>query len=230
MALDNSRSWSYPQRTSITINVSRYLLGNNSFIIPPRLYPNGVYVDSDLVEAAYISKDMSELGSNSQIIAFDHNRVSWFLDRVDAVRLIHFVIGPTLSVRMFWATYRYLYDRTINPRPRLYAIFLAYISIHMLVVDIRLLGGCAVAYCILKIEGSRLTLFLTSLQPQISIRKADGALVATSIPPFPVMLYSLVQKKKWDEVVRLCHFVQSKQLWACAACMAIESKFPLLSI
>ncbi len=42
------------------------------------------------------------------------------------------------------------------------------------------------------------------------------------------MLYSLVQKKNWDDVARLCHFVQSKQLLAGAACMAIESKFPLL--
>ncbi len=59
---------------------------------------------------------------------------------------------------------------------------------------------------------------------QISIRKADGAIVATSIPPFPAMLHSLVQKNNWDEVVRLCRFAQNKQLWACAACMAIASK------
>ncbi len=62
-----------------------------------------------------------------------------------------------------------------------------------------------------------------SLQFQISIRKADGTIVATSIPPFPAILHSLVQKRNWDEVVRLCRFAQSKQLWACAACMAIAS-------
>ncbi len=43
------------------------------------------------------------------------------------------------------------------------------------------------------------------------------------------MLYNLVQKKNWDGVVRLCRFVQSMHLWACTACMAIESKFLSLS-
>jgi intraflagellar transport protein 80 len=58
---------------------------------------------------------------------------------------------------------------------------------------------------------------------KVAVRKADGALLSACVSLYPPMLYDYIQNDKWLEVVRLCRFVKSDQLWACAACMALAS-------
>ena len=55
----------------------------------------------------------------------------------------------------------------------------------------------------------------------ITIRRADGALLTSTVPPYPTSLYELVSAGRWDEAVRLCRFVKIPQLWATLAGMAI---------
>ncbi|NXN14848.1 IFT80 protein, partial [Indicator maculatus] len=59
---------------------------------------------------------------------------------------------------------------------------------------------------------------------QITIRRADGALVHLNISPYPAILHDYVSGSKWEDAVRLCRFVKDQTLWACLAAMAVANK------
>jgi len=56
-----------------------------------------------------------------------------------------------------------------------------------------------------------------------TVRRTDGALVATLVSPYPLMLYDAAEKSDWENAVRLCRFVKDQTLWACLAAMAVDS-------
>jgi len=60
--------------------------------------------------------------------------------------------------------------------------------------------------------------------PRITIRRADGALVTTSVSPYPPMLYNFVASARWEEAVRLCRFVKRQELWAALAAMSLHGR------
>lgn len=39
---------------------------------------------------------------------------------------------------------------------------------------------------------------------RVMVRRADGALLAAAVPPYPAMLYSSARGQRWEEAVRLC--------------------------
>jgi len=55
----------------------------------------------------------------------------------------------------------------------------------------------------------------------ITVRRADGALLTATVPPYCTTLYDLVSQSRWDAAVRLCRFVKSNELWSTLATMAI---------
>ncbi len=60
------------------------------------------------------------------------------------------------------------------------------------------------------------------LDAQCSVRRADGAFIHLSIPPFPAVVHEQVSARKWDEAARLCRFVKDKALWSCLALWSAE--------
>jgi hypothetical protein len=80
------------------------------------------------------------------------------------------------------------------------------------------------------------------------VRRADGALLTASVPPYVSMLHTAVVgtsstaaagataatatasgsssagSARWDEALRLCRAVKSDQLWAAAAAMALQGR------
>jgi len=56
----------------------------------------------------------------------------------------------------------------------------------------------------------------------ITVRRADGALLTSTVPPYPAMLYEYVDAGRFKEAVRLCRFIKNKQLWATLAAMSIS--------
>ncbi|XP_059507047.1 intraflagellar transport protein 80 homolog isoform X2 [Stegostoma tigrinum] len=59
---------------------------------------------------------------------------------------------------------------------------------------------------------------------QITVRRADGSLIYTSISPYPAILHEYVSASRWDDAVRLCRFVKEQTMWSCLAAMAIAHK------
>ncbi|XP_072330575.1 intraflagellar transport protein 80 homolog isoform X4 [Scyliorhinus torazame] len=59
---------------------------------------------------------------------------------------------------------------------------------------------------------------------QVTIRRADGSLIYTSISPYPAILHEYVSASRWDDAVRLCRFVKEQTMWSCLAAMAIAHK------
>ncbi|CAN0442801.1 unnamed protein product, partial [Hapterophycus canaliculatus] len=61
---------------------------------------------------------------------------------------------------------------------------------------------------------------------KVMVRRADGALLSAAVAPYPAMLYASVRGQRWEEAVRLCRWrlVQSRELWASTACMALNGK------
>ncbi|RXM33144.1 Intraflagellar transport protein 80-like [Acipenser ruthenus] len=59
---------------------------------------------------------------------------------------------------------------------------------------------------------------------QVTVRRADGSLVYTSISPYPAILHEYATASRWDDALRLCRFVKEQTLWACLAAMAIANK------
>jgi len=57
---------------------------------------------------------------------------------------------------------------------------------------------------------------------RVTIRRNDGALVITSLDPYPPILYQLVSSSRWNEAVRLCRFVKQDSLWSALAVMALD--------
>jgi intraflagellar transport protein 80 len=60
------------------------------------------------------------------------------------------------------------------------------------------------------------------LDAQCTVRRADGAFLHLSIPPFPAVLHEHVTARKWDDAARLCRFVKDKGLWSCLAILSAE--------
>eukprot|EP00126_Sphaerothecum_destruens_P002345 Sdes_comp15780_c0_seq1m4841 len=58
----------------------------------------------------------------------------------------------------------------------------------------------------------------------VTIRRADGAQIVTTVSPHPALLHEYTFTKRWAEALRLCRFVKDKQLWASLAVMAIDEK------
>lgn len=57
------------------------------------------------------------------------------------------------------------------------------------------------------------------------LRRADGALVHVSnISPFAGMLQEFSKKKQWEQAIRLCRHVKSKELWAALATMSLANQ------
>eukprot|EP00742_Colponemidia_sp_Colp-10_P003383 GILJ01003603.1.p1 GENE.GILJ01003603.1~~GILJ01003603.1.p1 ORF type:complete len:791 (-),score=83.24 GILJ01003603.1:145-2424(-) len=79
--------------------------------------------------------------------------------------------------------------------------------------------GCKDALAVGKL--SQLVSFSGS---QVSVRRADGAVIAMSVSPYPAMLYQDAEKGAWEKTIRLCRFVQDRTLWACLAAMAIHGR------
>ncbi|XP_007886712.1 intraflagellar transport protein 80 homolog [Callorhinchus milii] len=59
---------------------------------------------------------------------------------------------------------------------------------------------------------------------QVTIRRADGSLIYTSISPYPAILHEYISASQWDDAVRLCRFVKEQAMWACLAAMAVANK------
>eukprot|EP00057_Strongylocentrotus_purpuratus_P035142 XP_797867.3 PREDICTED: intraflagellar transport protein 80 homolog [Strongylocentrotus purpuratus] len=59
---------------------------------------------------------------------------------------------------------------------------------------------------------------------RVTIRRADGALIGTTVSPYPAMMHELVGSKRWEDAVRLCRFVKDNALWSCLATMAAYDK------
>ncbi len=55
-----------------------------------------------------------------------------------------------------------------------------------------------------------------------TVRRTDGTLVTTPVSPYPLLLFEYREKNDWESCVRLCRFVQDRELWACLASMAID--------
>lgn len=47
---------------------------------------------------------------------------------------------------------------------------------------------------------------------QISLRRVDGAMINSSLPPYYSILHEFVTSKKWDGALRLCRFVNVSNL------------------
>eukprot|EP01135_Chromosphaera_perkinsii_P002827 Nk52_evm17s228 gene=Nk52_evmTU17s228 len=58
----------------------------------------------------------------------------------------------------------------------------------------------------------------------ITVRRADGALLTTTVSPYPSILYRYTSSKKWDDALRLCRFVKDKILWACLAVCSMQGQ------
>jgi intraflagellar transport protein 80 len=58
----------------------------------------------------------------------------------------------------------------------------------------------------------------------VAIRKADGALLAMAVSPYPALLYQQYDKGLWDQAIRLCRYVKVPELWACLAAMATHAR------
>ncbi|ELT91803.1 hypothetical protein CAPTEDRAFT_169559 [Capitella teleta] len=65
---------------------------------------------------------------------------------------------------------------------------------------------------------------LSFLGKQISVRRAEGSILTTSVSPYPSILHNCVTLGRWDDAVRLCRFVKEESLWACLAAMAAYGK------
>lgn len=64
----------------------------------------------------------------------------------------------------------------------------------------------------------------TFVGANVTVRRADGTVLAASISPYPSLLYEFTASADWDKAVRLCRFVKSKNLWTCLAGMALHRR------
>ncbi|CAG0918271.1 unnamed protein product, partial [Notodromas monacha] len=59
---------------------------------------------------------------------------------------------------------------------------------------------------------------------QVVVRRSDGALIHSLVPPYALVLHEYSLTGKWEAAVRLCRFVKDETLWACLAAMATNAK------
>ena len=57
---------------------------------------------------------------------------------------------------------------------------------------------------------------------KINIRRVDGTVITEAVHPYPIILYELIENKKWEQAIRLCRFVKDKAIWATLVGMAIK--------
>ncbi|KDO33773.1 hypothetical protein SPRG_01653 [Saprolegnia parasitica CBS 223.65] len=60
--------------------------------------------------------------------------------------------------------------------------------------------------------------------PRFTVRRADGAILAGAVSPYPTVLYEFTAAGEWDKAVRLCRFVKSRALWTTVAGMALHKR------
>ncbi|XP_063974091.1 intraflagellar transport protein 80 homolog [Diachasmimorpha longicaudata] len=58
----------------------------------------------------------------------------------------------------------------------------------------------------------------------VTVRRGDGALVATAFYTFFTSLHKHITRDKWQEALSLCRIAQNEILWTCIAVMATEGK------
>ena len=58
----------------------------------------------------------------------------------------------------------------------------------------------------------------------VTVRRGDGALVATSFYTFFTSLHKHVINNKWQEALSLCRIAQNEILWTCMAVLATDCK------
>ncbi|EPB73396.1 hypothetical protein ANCCEY_07511 [Ancylostoma ceylanicum] len=58
----------------------------------------------------------------------------------------------------------------------------------------------------------------------ISLRRSDGSIVTTTIPPFSGSLLQYAAQSKWDQAIRLCRHVKSETSWATLAGLATAAQ------
>ncbi|KAK3513485.1 hypothetical protein QTP70_015507, partial [Hemibagrus guttatus] len=59
---------------------------------------------------------------------------------------------------------------------------------------------------------------------QVTVRRADGSLVYSGVPPYPTMLHEYAGSARWEEALHLCRFAKDQALWACLAGMAMANR------
>nr|XP_023662977.1 intraflagellar transport protein 80 homolog isoform X2 [Paramormyrops kingsleyae] len=73
-------------------------------------------------------------------------------------------------------------------------------------------------------EFGRSPQILSYLGRQVTIRRADGSLVYSSVSPYPALLHQYAGHAHWDDALRLCRFAKDQTLWASLAAMAMANK------
>ncbi|XP_018588159.2 intraflagellar transport protein 80 homolog isoform X1 [Scleropages formosus] len=78
-------------------------------------------------------------------------------------------------------------------------------------------------------EFSRTPQILNYVGTLVTIRRADGSLVYSSVSPYPAMLHEHTGASRWNDALRLCRFAKASEpedqtLWASLAAMAMASK------
>ena len=58
----------------------------------------------------------------------------------------------------------------------------------------------------------------------LSVRRADGSLMTTSMSPYPAVVIRYAMSNRWADATRLCRFVKDDTLWAVLAGMATQAK------
>ncbi|KAH9286684.1 Intraflagellar transport protein 80 -like protein [Echinococcus granulosus] len=58
----------------------------------------------------------------------------------------------------------------------------------------------------------------------VTIRRPEGTIVASSISPYPALLYALTSKNKWTQGTQLCRNAKDPLLWACLAGLAMATR------
>lgn len=73
-------------------------------------------------------------------------------------------------------------------------------------------------------EFSRTPHILNYVGAQVSVRRADGSLVYSSVSPYPALLHVYSGFARWEDALRLCRFAKDQTLWACLAGMAMTNR------
>ncbi|KAJ8388659.1 hypothetical protein AAFF_G00130680 [Aldrovandia affinis] len=73
-------------------------------------------------------------------------------------------------------------------------------------------------------EFSRAPHILNYVGTQVTVRRADGSLVCSSVVPYPTLLHEYAGSARWDDALRLCRFAKDQTLWACLAAMAMANR------
>ncbi|XP_064159238.1 intraflagellar transport protein 80 homolog [Anguilla rostrata] len=73
-------------------------------------------------------------------------------------------------------------------------------------------------------EFSRTPHILNYVGTQVTVRRADGSLVYSTVSPYPALLHEYAGSARWADALRLCRFAKDQTLWACLAAMAMANR------